>query len=280
MAKPPAAGPLSAVDLSPSLSRERYESLLLDLQRRLAVIQQAYLFSERQAVLVFEGWDAAGKGGTIRRISAALDPRSFKVWPIGAPREYYQERHYLARFMERLPPNGSIAAFDRSWYGRVLVERVEGFAPKKRWKAAYREINDFERMLADDGARIVKIFFHISREEQRERFEKRLRDPLKRWKLSYEDFRNRGRWDAYVDAIDEMLERTSTDFAPWTVVPAEDKKHARIAAISLICDRLAEGMDLSPPVLDPRVIEAAREEFDLPDKFLDRLLDEARGRTS
>lgn len=259
---------LADADLGKRLGKNVYERRLRRLQHRLALIQEAYLLSGRSGVIVFEGWDAAGKGGTIRRVSAALDPRSFKVWPIGAPRRYYLQRHYFLRFMERLPPAGAIAAFDRSWYGRVLVERVEELTPPERWKAAYREIVEFERILADDGTRIVKLFFHISPDEQLRRFESRLHDPLKRWKLSYEDFRNRRRWDDYGDAIDEMFARTSSRHAPWTLIPANDKKHARIAAITEIVDRLSDGVDLSPPTLDSAVLAEAREHFDLaPDQI-------------
>ncbi|SMF11399.1 Polyphosphate kinase 2, PPK2 family [Tistlia consotensis] len=263
--------PLDRLDMSLALDRKSYEKKLRRLQERLRLIQQSYLFSGNSAAIVFEGWDAAGKGGTIRRISEALDPRSFKVWTIGAPRRYYLERHFLARFMERLPPNGAISAFDRSWYGRVLVERVENLTPKSRWQAAYREINDFERMLGDDGTRVVKLFFHITPEEQLKRFERRLTDPLKRWKLTYEDFRNRGRWPDYEDAINEMIERTSTRHAPWTLVAANDKKHARIAALGEIVRCLGRGVDLAPPTLDERTLAAARDEFDLPDSLLDSL---------
>jgi AMP-polyphosphate phosphotransferase len=266
---------LQDVNLNQKLSPKDYTRRLSELQIKLMKIQQAYLVQGRSAVLVFEGWDAAGKGGTIRRISAALDPRSFKVWPIGAPRPYYLERHFLVRFMERLPPRGAISAFDRSWYGRVLVERVEELTPVNRWRSGYREIVDFERMLVDDGTRVVKIFFHISPDVQLRRFEERLRDPLKRWKLSYEDFRNRQRWSEYEIAIDEMLERTSTTFAPWRVVSANDKKLGRISAMQEIADRLEVGVDLSPPSLDESVIRAADEHFDLPPSLLASL----RGRT-
>lgn len=262
---------LEDVDLGQHLDRSAYERKLVKLQRLLTQIQQAYLFSGQSAVIVFEGWDAAGKGGTIRRISAALDPRSFKVWPIGAPRKYYLERHFLVRFMERMPPNGAITAFDRSWYGRVLVERVEELTPEKRWRNAYREINDFERMLTDDNTRLVKLFFHISPEEQLARFEERLRNPLKRWKLSYEDFRNRSRWDDYETAIDEMFERTSTSHAPWHVIAANDKKHARIAAMKLITDTLAKGVDLSPPVLDETVLNAAKKHLGMAPSLVESL---------
>ena len=262
---------LDDADLGLHLERASYERKLVKLQHLLTQIQQAYLFSGKSAVILFEGWDAAGKGGTIRRISAAFDPRSFKVWPIGAPRKYYLERHFLLRFMERMPPNGAITIFDRSWYGRVLVERVEKLTPDKRWKSAYKEINDFERMLHDNDTRLVKLFFHISPEEQLARFEERLRNPLKRWKLSYEDFRNRNHWDEYATAIDEMFERTSTDYAPWHVIPANDKKHARITAMKIITDTLAKGVDLSPPVIDETVLQAAKEHIELTPSLVESL---------
>lgn len=262
---------LEDADLSLHLDRSKYERKLVKLQQLLTQIQQAYLFSGKSAVILFEGWDAAGKGGTIRRISAAFDPRSFKVWPIGAPRKYYLERHFLLRFMERMPPNGAITVFDRSWYGRVLVERVEKLTPETRWRSAYKEINDFERMLHDDDTRLVKLFFHISPEEQLARFEERLRNPLKRWKLSYEDFRNRNHWDEYAAAIDEMFERTSTVYAPWHVIPANDKKHARIAAMKIITDTLAKGVDLSPPVIDETVLQAAKEHIELTPSLVESL---------
>jgi len=262
---------LEKADMNQKLDRETYERKLRKLQRKLALIQQAYLFSGRSGVIVFEGWDAAGKGGTIRRISAAFDPRSFKVWPIGAPRNYYLQRNFLLRFMERLPPAGAITAFDRSWYGRVLVERVEGLTPEKRWKAAYREINNFEKMLTDDGVRLVKLFFHITPDEQLARFEERLRNPMKRWKLSYEDFRNRHRWNDYAVAIDEMFEKTSSAHAPWSLILANDKRHARISAIELIVKNFSRGVNLSPPTLDGSVIAEAKEHFDLKQSLIDSL---------
>jgi len=246
------------------LGTKAYERKLASLQHRLMQIQQAYLLQHRAAVIVFEGWDAAGKGGAIRRISAAMDPRSFKVWPIGAPRRYYLERHFLARFYERLPPRGAISVFDRSWYGRVLVERVEELTPAERWRAAYGEIADFERMLNADGVRLVKIFMHITPDEQRRRFERRLLDPLKRWKLSYEDFRNRGKWDSYAEAIDEMFARTHKPWAPWTAIAANDKKHGRIAAMAAIARVLGRGVDLNPPELNAGVLEQARLHLELP----------------
>ncbi|NOD63388.1 MULTISPECIES: polyphosphate kinase 2 family protein [unclassified Ruegeria] len=262
---------LSDADLTKRLNKKDYFDQLIDLQAKLARIQQAYLFHGLKGVLVFEGWDAAGKGGTIRRISQALDPRSFKVWPIGAPRNYYLNRHYLLRFWERLPPAGAISAFDRSWYGRVLVERIEKLTPEERWRAAYQEINDFERMLVDDGTRIVKLFFHISQDEQMRRFTERLTNPLKRWKLTYEDFRNREKWDVAEVAVDEMLARTSTELAPWHVIPANNKKHARIKAMQAIVDVFSDGVDLNPQHLDKRTLEAAGEALDVDQSLIDSL---------
>lgn len=266
---------LSAIDMTPRLGKKRYRSALKELQVRLKAIQQAYLFSGDKAVVVLEGWDAAGKGGVIRRMSAALDPRSFKVWPIGAPRKYYLDRHYLLRFMERLPPNGAISAFDRSWYGRVLVERVEELTPEKRWGMGYEEICDFERMLLMDNTRLVKLFFHITPEVQLERFEERLRDPLKRWKLTYEDFRNRGKWNAYSDAIDEMFARTSTEAAPWHVIPANDKRHGRIQALRHIVTGLSEGLEVEPALPDTRMLDAAGRVLNVEEGLIESL----RGRT-
>ena len=262
---------LDALPQDKTLARAKYDKKLAKLQRELTLIQQAYLFGGQSAVLVFEGWDAAGKGGTIRRISAALDPRSFKVWPIGAPRPWYLDRHWLVRFWAMLPPKGAISAFDRSWYGRVLVERVEELTPKSRWKQGYREINDFERMLTDHGTRVVKIFFHITPDEQLRRLEERLKNPLKRWKLSYEDFRNRSKWADYATAIDEMFAKTSTDSAPWLAIPANDKKYARIEAIEAIVEQLAKGVDLSPPTLDGEVLDAAGEHLEIHPSLLESL---------
>jgi len=262
---------LADADLRKRLDKSSYFEKLAELQAQLALIQQAFLFHGVKGVIVFEGWDAAGKGGTIRRISQALDPRSFKVWPIGAPRNYYLNRHYLLRFWERLPPAGAISAFDRSWYGRVLVERIEKFTPEERWQAAYREINDFERMMIDDGTRIVKLFFHISPEEQMKRFAERLRNPLKRWKLTYEDFRNREKWDEAEVAVNDMLARTSTNIAPWHVIPANNKKYARIKAIQTVVQAFSKDLDLNPQHLDRKTLDAAGKVLDVDQALIDSL---------
>ena len=227
------------------------------MQETLQRIQQAYLGSPNRAVVVLEGWDTAGKGGVVRRLGWALDPRSFKVHSIAAPTAREKSLHYLQRFWERLPQHGQIVVFDRSWYGRVMVERVEGFATPEEWRRAYDEINDFERMLIADGTRLVKLFLHITPEEQIRRFRARLSDPLKRWKLSYEDFRNRARWADYEQAIEDMMQKTSTPRARWHLIPANDKPYGRLAALRIMVDRLSKGVSLDPRPLDPKVLEAA-----------------------
>ena len=241
----------------PAIDFADYERRLAEMQETLQRIQQAYLGSPNRAVVVLEGWDTAGKGGIVRRLGWALDPRSFKVHSIAAPSEREKSLHYLQRFWERLPQHGQIVVFDRSWYGRVLVERVEGFATGDEWRRAYEEINDFERMLIADGTRLVKLFLHITPEEQIRRFRNRLSDPLKRWKLSYEDFRNRARWVDYEQAIEDMMQKTSTPHARWHLIPANDKPYGRIAALRIMVDRLSKGVSLDPPPADPKVLEAA-----------------------
>lgn len=252
---------LADTDLSLRLSRAKYEELLDGVQHRLRTIELAYRRFGLRACVLFEGWDAAGKGGTIRRMTAELDPRGFQVWPIAAPREHYQGRHYLERFWHKLPEPGTIAVFDRSWYGRVLVERVEGFATEAEWSRAYDEINNFETTLAADGLRIIKLFMHMTAQEQERRFIARMDDPWKRWKLTAEDFRNSEKRGAYEAAVDEMLARTSTDLAPWVVVSAEHKRHGRIQALQAIADALGAGVDLSPPPLDPEVAKLAKARY-------------------
>lgn len=258
--KPPS---LAKVDLSKSLSERTYRRRLAELQDRLRLINQAYVGSKQCAVVVFEGWDAAGKGGAIRRIAWAMDPRGLKVWPIGAPRAYFKQRHYLQRFWEKLPADGQVVIFDRSWYGRVLVERVEGFATEAEWSRAYEEINQFEHLLHDDGTRLIKFFLHISDDEQLKRFRARLEEPHKRWKLTAEDFRNRSKRDAYSQAIDDMLAKTHRPEAPWHVVPAENKKFARIRIIETLCERLSEGLDLAPTPLSDDLLSAATDALHL-----------------
>ncbi len=240
------------------VGRKKYERKLARLQDRLREVSLAYRAQHRRSVIVFEGWDAAGKGGAIRRMAWPLDPRGLKVWPIAAPTPEEQGQHYLYRFWKRLPRPGQIVIFDRSWYGRVLVERVEGFATQVEWRRAYDEINEFERMLDDDGIRLVKLFFHITPGEQLARFRKRLSDPLRQWKLSPEDLRNRGRRAEYEAAIEEMFRKTSTVPQPWTVVSGDDKRYARLVAVKAVVKRLTDGVDTTPHSLDPEFEGKAR----------------------
>ncbi len=248
---------LSAIKRFPTVEFADYERRLSTMQQTLQLVQQAYLGTTHRAVIVLEGWDTAGKGGVVRRLGWALDPRSFKVHAIAAPNGRERSLHYLQRFWERLPESGQIVVFDRSWYGRVLVERVEGYSSQPEWRRAYSEINEFERMLLADGMRLVKLFLHITPEEQLRRFRARLTDPLKRWKLSYEDFRNRARWADYEAAIEDMLDKTSTRRAPWHVIPANNKPFGRLAAFRVIADRLSKDVTLEPRSLTTEVAEAA-----------------------
>lgn len=185
-------------------------------------------------VMAFEGWDAAGKGGTICRIASALDPRGFEAVPISAPQPYELNRHYLWRFWQELPKSGHITIFDRTWYGRVLVERIEGLTPEKRWREAYQEINEFENELYDEGMLVLKFWLQIDKDEQLKRFNDRMNTPEKRWKITDEDWRNREKWDAYSEAVNEMLQKTSTDFAPWHIIENNDKRFGRIRTLNVI----------------------------------------------
>ncbi len=239
--------------------KARYLKRLKKWQKRLLQVQQAYYHQQRRAIIIFEGWDAAGKGGAIRRLTEKLDPRGFQVHPIGAPTAEEQGRHYLYRFQTRLPSAGSLAIFDRSWYGRVLVERIEGFASEPEWQRAFREINEYERMLLDDGVRIIKLFLHIDPQEQLRRFVERLNNPAKRWKLTTEDIRNRERWSDYEQAVNDMFRYTSTLGAPWHPIAANHKWFTRVEVLKTIVLRLAEGVDVEPPPVDPAVIRQARE---------------------
>jgi len=238
---------------APCADRGDYERRLEKLQLKMLSIQQAYILSGQRAIVLFEGWDAAGKGGAIKRLTEELDPRRFQVWPIGPPRPDEQARHYLYRFWSKLPEPGTVAIFDRSWYGRVLVERVEGLVTGNQWRRGYDEINAFEGMLAADGVRIVKIFLHVSAAEQLERLAERLREPHKRWKLAEADLRNYRHRAAYTAAFQDMFDRTSTRHAPWTVIQGDRKWIARVKALDVIARVLARGVNLRPPAVNPRV---------------------------
>ncbi len=220
------------------LEQSEYKAKLRELHLKLLELQFALKESKHQAIFVFEGPDAAGKGGAIKRLVEKLDPRAIRVYSTQKPTAEEYANHYLRRFWLRLPPHGQIAIFDRSWYGRVLVERVEGFATTAEWKRAYKEINDFERLLADGGAIFIKIYIHISKDEQLKRFKKRESDPTKHWKIDDEDWRNRKKWNEHNAAAEDMFQKTSTEVAPWYVIPGNYKWHARVATLRLAVDIL------------------------------------------
>ena len=235
-----------------------YGEDLAKLQKRLAHIQVAHIVHGRRALILLEGWDAAGKGGIIQRLCAQWDPRNFQVWPVKAPTPDELAHHFLWRFWCKLPGNGEIAVFDRSWYGRVLVERVEGYAADAEWKRGYDEINEFEAQQADSGTTIVKLFVHVTQQEQDKRLADRLEHPWKRWKTGADDYRNRDKRAAYLEAMHDMFRRTDTRWAPWTVIDGNAKKHARIAALTAITERLEAHVDMTPPPLDPEVAAVAK----------------------
>ncbi|MBY0520737.1 MAG: polyphosphate kinase [Sphingomonas sp.] len=240
-----------------------FDGDLAALQERLARIQVAHICHGRRAIVMFEGWDAAGKGGAIQRLTSRWDPRYYEVHPISAPTPEEKGRHFLWRFWTRLPMDGDIAVFDRSWYGRVLVERVEGFASEADWKRGYDEINEFEAQQADSATTIVKLFLHITQAEQDKRLKERLDDPWKRWKTGLEDYRNRSHRAAYLDAMHDMFKRTDTRWAPWTVIDGNDKKSARIAALTAIADRLEAHVSMEPPGVDPALEKVANKALGL-----------------
>jgi AMP-polyphosphate phosphotransferase len=237
---------LEKIDLSLALDRDSYVHEVTRRQVQLRELGYQIYLQKRPVILVFEGWDAAGKGGAIKRITEKIDPRGYVVYPISAPQGEDKTRHYLYRFWRRLPERGQIAIFDRSWYGRVLVERVEGFAAEQDWKRAFKEINAFERQLREFGAILLKFWVHISREEQLRRFEERAAIGYKAWKLTDEDWRNRDKWGAYEEAVEEMLVKTSTRTAPWCVVEGNDKYWARVKVLSKVVEVLSAELRYQP----------------------------------
>jgi polyphosphate kinase 2 (PPK2 family) len=233
---------LERLNMNLKLTREEYEKQLKILQAELHELAFQVYVQKRPVVIVFEGMDAAGKGGAIKRLTEKMDPRGYVVWPISAPAGEDKERHYLYRFWRRIPEQGQIAIFDRSWYGRVLVERLEGFCSEEAWQRAYLEINHFERQLTDFGTIMLKFWLHISKDEQLERFREREQINYKSWKITDEDWRNRGKWEDYMLATQEMLLKTSTPTAPWTVVEANDKLFSRIQVLRTVADKLRHAL--------------------------------------
>ena len=234
---------LADVDLSPAIEEEDYKKELKKLQKRLSELHNVIYRKKIPVILCYEGWDAAGKGGNIRRVAYPLDPRGFDVHPIASPEPHELNRQYLWRFWTRLPRTGHICIFDRTWYGRVMVERLEGFCSEKDWKRAYNEINEFERQLTDWGAVLLKFWIHIDQDTQLARFTERQNTPEKQWKITEEDWRNREKWPQYEAAVDEMLQKTSTENAPWFIIESNDKLYARIKALRIIVDALEKACE-------------------------------------
>ncbi len=234
---------LSEVDLSPTIEDKAYKKELKELQGKLSRLHNMIYRKRIPVVLCYEGWDAAGKGGNIRRVAYPLDPRGFDVIPIASPLPHELARQYLWRFWTKVPRSGHVAIFDRTWYGRVMVERLEGFCTEDDWKRAYNEINEFERCLTDWGAVVLKFWIHIDQETQLERFTARQNTPEKQWKITEEDWRNREKWPQYEEAIDEMLKKTSTENAPWYIIESNDKKYARIKVLRILVKALETAVE-------------------------------------
>ena len=234
---------LKDVDLSPVIEEEEYRKQLKKLQKRLGELHNTIYRKKIPVILCYEGWDAAGKGGNIRRIAKPLDPRGYDVMPIASPEPHELNRQYLWRFWTRLPRTGHFCIFDRTWYGRVMVERLEGFCSEDDWKRAYNEINEFERQLTDWGAVVIKFWIHIDQDTQLARFNDRQNTPEKQWKLTEEDWRNREKWPLYEEAVDEMLQKTSTKNAPWYIIESNDKRYARIRTLEIVIHALEKAIE-------------------------------------
>ncbi len=226
-----------------TLTDEEYDKRLDELQSELRQLHYKLYRKKIPVIIAYEGWDAAGKGGNIKRITGALDPRGFEVLPIASPEPHEKARHFLWRFWTRLPKTGHIAIFDRTWYGRVMVERIEGFCSENDWQRAYNEINEFEKELTDWGAVVIKFWVQIDKRTQLKRFKERQATPEKQWKITDEDWRNREKWNQYESAIDEMIQKTSTEFAPWYILESVDKKYARIKALEIVIDQIKKACD-------------------------------------
>ncbi len=234
---------LAEVTLDKALAQEEYKELLKDRQRQIRELHNRLYKEKVPVIAVYEGWDAAGKGGNIKRLTAALDPRGYEVIPIASPSSTELAHHYLWRFWRALPKDGHVTIFDRTWYGRVMVERIEGFASETEWKRAYREINEFEESLHNWGAVLLKFWLHIDPDEQLRRFQEREAIPEKNWKITAEDWRNRDKWEQYEIAVNDMIRLTSTDFAPWTIIESQDKRYGRIKAMDAFIRAVEEKLD-------------------------------------
>lgn len=235
---------LDAADLTKSLTKEEYKKKLKELQKKLSILHSEIYRRRVPVVLAFEGWDAGGKGGAIKRLTEELDPRGYEVMPTASPNDIEKAHHYLWRFWNNMPKAGHLAIFDRTWYGRVMVERIEGFCTEEEWQRAYKEINQMEEHLYNAGAVVIKFWMHIDKDEQERRFNERMGNPEKQWKITDEDWRNREKWDQYEDAVNEMIIRTSTTYAPWIIVEGNSKYYARVKVLETVVKALEEKLGI------------------------------------
>lgn len=238
-----------------------YAKSLKKLQKRLAKLQALHIVHDCKTMIIFQGWDAAGKGGAIKRMCAFWDPRFYEVYPISAPTQEEKEKHFLWRFWNKLPRAKEITVLDRSYYGRVLVERVEGYASETEWRRGYDEINEFEAQQGDIGTKIIKIFIHVTQEAQDRRLKERMEDPSKRWKITKDDFRNREKREAYTQAMEEMFENNDTRWAPWKIIDGNDKKAARIAILEYVADQMESCSPTDFPELNPEIAALGKAAF-------------------
>lgn len=270
---------LEKIDLTKRIDKKTYKRLMPELANRLYTVQKASWDAGIPVVILFEGWDAAGKGTSIQRLTSPLDPRGFKLYPIRAARTYEKKRPWLWRFWLKLPARGEWAIFDRSWYGRVLVERVEDLIPEAEWRRGYRDIVDFERTIADDGHLIIKFFLHVSKQEQRKRFDKLIKDPLNAWHVTPEDWEHHRRYDNWLLAYEEAFERTDTEWGPWTIVEATDRRYTSFKIFQTLINSLEERLKIPHSPVDLEK-ELALEEDDegalqeVSDELQDELEDE------
>lgn len=242
---------LDKLDVGVELAKKEYRKTLEKLQLRITFLQRELRSKKIPLILAMEGWDASGKGGAIKRVTEKLDPRGLKVYPVGAPSDDELRHHYLWRFWSRLPRRGEIVIFDRTWYGRVLVERVEGFAQESEWKRAFEEINNFEKNLVDDGTLLMKFFIHVSKDEQLKRFQERAADPFKSWKITDEDWRNREKWDQYKIAIEDMFEKTDSKHCKWNIIAGNNKLYSRVTVLTTVIEAIEKHCDIDRKSLYP-----------------------------
>lgn len=248
---------LEKIDLNINIPKKEYKKIFPKLRNQLFALQKASWDAELPVIILFEGWDAAGKGTSIQNLASRLDPRGFKLYPIRAARTYESERPWLWRFWLKIPGHGEWAIFDRSWYGRTLVERVEELIPESVWRRAYRDIVDFERTLADDGYLIIKFFLHISRKEQEDRFEKLIDDPLTAWQVLSEDWEHHQQYDQWLLAYEETFERTETEWGPWTIVEATNRRYTNVKIFNTIIESLQRQLALMDALPDPAYWESS-----------------------